>query len=212
MSMVDWYIEGDCFGNCNCDWSCPCQFELLPSQGNCQGIEAFRVDKGHFGDVQLDGLKAVITYSWPGPIFEGNGETQAIIDERADEAQRKALLSIVYGEHTNAAATHFWVYHTMSSTVHDPIYKPIELECDIEARTARLVVPDLLESIGSPIRSPHTGDPHRIRLDMPEGIEFAIAEIGNASTSTSSAIKLDLENSFGQWNRIRMTGAGVVRS
>ena len=30
MSMIDWEIEGLAFGNCNCDWTCPCQFELRP--------------------------------------------------------------------------------------------------------------------------------------------------------------------------------------
>jgi hypothetical protein len=175
-------------------------------------MEVFRIDKGHFGEVTLDGLQAALFYSWPGAIFEGNGATQAVIDERADEAQREALLAIVSGKHTNEAATHFWVFHTMSSTVHEPLFKPIELEIDIDARMAKVSIPGVVESAGSPIRSPVTGDPHRIRLDMPEGIEFEIAEIGNASTESSCAIKLDLKDSFGQWNMLRMTGSGVVRT
>ena len=89
--MIEWYLEGPAYGNCNCDWSCPCQFESLPTHGNCRGFEAVRVDKGHFGDVQLTGLKAVMLYAWPGPVFEGKGELQAILDERADDAQREAL-------------------------------------------------------------------------------------------------------------------------
>jgi hypothetical protein len=28
-------------------------------------------------------------YAWPGPIFEGKGEMQVIVDDRADERQRK---------------------------------------------------------------------------------------------------------------------------
>jgi len=209
--MIDWSIEGVSFGNCNCDWSCPCQFESLPTYGNCQGFEVIRVDNGRFGDVRLDGLKAAIFYDWPGPIFEGGGTTQAVIDESADEAQRAALLSIVSGEHTNEAATHFWVYNTMSETVHDPLYKPIEFDVDIERRTARVVIPGVVQSIGSPIRSPATGDEHRVRIDMPQGIEFDIAEIGNASTEATGAIKLNLKDSFGQWNLLRQTGAGVTR-
>jgi hypothetical protein len=212
MTMIDWHIEGESYGNCNCDWSCPCQFEARPTYGNCQGIEAFRVDTGHFGDVKLDGLKAALFYSWPGAIFEGNGETQAIIDERADEAQREALLAIMSGKHTNEAATHFWVFHAMSTTVHEPLFKPIEFDVDIDARTAKLSIPDVVESIGSPIRGPVSGDPHRIRIDMPEGIEFEIAEIGNGSSEATGAIKLQLENTYGQWNVLRMTGSGVVRS
>jgi hypothetical protein len=211
MTMIDWSIEGVCFGNCNCDWSCPCQFEALPTHGNCQGFEAFRVDKGHFGDVQLDGLKAAVFYDWPGPIFEGKGNLQAVIDENADEAQRSALLSIVSGEHTNEAATHFWVFHAMSETVHEPLYKQIEFDANIERRTARVVIPGVVQSVGSPIRSPVNGDEHRVRIDMPDGIEFGIAEIGNASTEATGAIKLNLKDSYGQWNLLRQTGAGVIR-
>ena len=67
MSGVDWYVEGDSFGNCNCSYGCPCQFEALPTHGNCRGFEVLRIDKGHYGDVRLDGLKAA--RSTPGPVI-----------------------------------------------------------------------------------------------------------------------------------------------
>jgi len=54
MSVVDWYVAGVEFGNCNCVYGCPCQFEALPSEGNCRGFEVLRIDKGHLGDVRLD--------------------------------------------------------------------------------------------------------------------------------------------------------------
>jgi hypothetical protein len=75
-------------------------------------------DKGHFGDVVLDGLGAALLYAWPGPIYEGNGECQAIIDERADSQQRDALATVLYGGETDEGATHWWVYRMMSSTAH----------------------------------------------------------------------------------------------
>ncbi|MCZ6482423.1 MAG: DUF1326 domain-containing protein, partial [Alphaproteobacteria bacterium] len=72
--------------NCNCDYGCPCQFVALPTDGTCKAVVGFRIDKGHFGDTQLDGLLAINTYSWPGAIHQGNGSMQSIIDQRADEA------------------------------------------------------------------------------------------------------------------------------
>ena len=211
MSMIDWYVEGPSYGSCNCDWSCPCQFESLPTEGDCKGFEAFHIDKGHFGEVQLDGLNAAVFYAWPGPIFEGNGELQLVIDEKADQNQREALASICYGEHTNEAATHWWVFHAMSETVHETLFKPFEFDVDIEARKAHLVIPDIVQSIGSPIRSPATGDEHRVRIDMPNGIEFTLAEIGNASSEATGAISLNLENTYGQWNMLYQSGNGIVR-
>jgi hypothetical protein len=208
--MIDWYVEGPSFSNCNCDWSCPCQFESLPTHGDCRAFGVFRIDKGHFGDLKLDGLKAGALYAWPGPVFEGKGEMQAIIDEQADEAQRAALYSIICGENTNEAATHWWVYHAMCDQVHETLFKPIEFHIDIEARKAHVVIPDIVQSIGSPIRSPATGDEHRVRLDMPNGIEFRLAEIGNGSTEANGAISLNLENSYGQWTMLGHSGLGVV--
>ncbi len=102
MAQVDWYIEGVEFSNCNCDYACPCQFESpRPTHGDCRGFAAVRIDKGHFGDVPLDGLGAALLYAWPGPIYEGNGECQAVIDERADEKQRNALATVLNGGETN---------------------------------------------------------------------------------------------------------------
>ena len=211
MANIDWFIEGQCFGNCNCDYCCPCQFESLPSHGNCQGFEALEIGQGHFGETRLDGLRTALFYSWPGPIFEGNGELQIVIDPMADEAQRAALEAVLRGEETDEAATHWWVYSAMSSTIHDTLYLPIAFECDIEARTARVEIPGILEASGRPIRSPVSGEEHRVRIDIPGGIEFDIAEIGSASTKATGAITLDLDDSFGQFNVLRHGGSGPVR-
>ncbi len=211
MANVDWYIEGLEFGNCNCDYGCPCQFEALPTHGDCRGFEVLRIDRGHFGEVKLDGLNVAVLYAWPGPIFEGNGALQAIVDERADAGQRQALTKVLHGEETDEAATHWWVYRAMSTTVHETLFNPIDFEVDIEARTARVAIPGVLESTGRPIRAPHGGDEHRVRIDIPNGIEFELAEIGSASTKATGAIELDLRDSYGQFNVLRHSGSGVVR-
>jgi hypothetical protein len=212
MGMVDWYVEGVQFGNCNCVYACPCQFEALPTHGNCRGFEVLRIDKGHFGDVRLEGLKAAVLYAWPGPIFEGKGEMQAIVDIRADARQREALVKILHGEETEEAATHWWVFKAMSDKIHEPLFKPIEYEIDIEKRTARLVIPGVIESAGRPIISPATGQEHRVRIDIPNGIEFELAEIGSASTRATGAVKLDLKDSYGQFNMLHHSGRGVVHA
>jgi hypothetical protein len=210
--MIDWRLDAVSFGNCTCDSNCPCQFELDPTQGYCRGLEVARIERGHFGDVTLDGLCFVVTYAWPGPIYEGNGEMQAIIDERADEDQRKALATILHGGETEEAKTHWWVFHAMSSKVHEPIYAPIEVEVDIERRRGRASIPGVLESTARPLLSPVSGDEHRVRIDLPNGIEFEIAEIGAASSQASAAVKLDLRDSYGQFNLLRHTGSGLVRT
>jgi hypothetical protein len=210
--MVDWYVEGVAFGNCNCDYGCPCQFERRPTRGDCRGFEVLRIDRGRFGEVPLDGLHAALLYAWPGAIFEGDGAMRAIIDERADARQRQALATVLHGGETEEAKTHWWVFHAMSSTVHEPLFAPIEFEVDLEARRARVAIPGVLEATGRPIVSPATGEEHRVRIDIPNGIEFELAEIGSASTRATGAIGLDLNDSYGQFNILRHSGTGVVHA
>ena len=162
------------------------------------------------GEVRLDGLCSVVQYQWPGPVYEGKGEMQAIIDLRASPEQRRALAAIVHGEETKEAATHWWVFHAMSDTVHDPLFETIDFEIDIEARIARASIPGILAASGRPIRSPVDGSAHRVRIDLPDGMEFEQAEIGSASTKAGTIMTVELNDSYGQFNRFRITGAGFV--
>lgn len=213
MAKTEWLIDAVSFGNCNCDYGCPCQFESLPTGGSCRGFEVFEIERGHFGGLSLDGLRAAVLYTWPGPIFEGGGALQAIIDERAAEEQRQALSTILHGGETEEAANHWWVFAAMAETHHPPLFCSIDLEVDIAARRARASIPGILSGEGRPIVSPATGGEHRVRIDIPGGIEFDVAEIGSASSSiTSPAISFTLDNSYGQFNRLRQTGGGVLRS
>jgi len=108
MARVGWLIEGEAFGNCNCDYGCPCQFEGRLNQGNCPGFEAFRIDAGR------------------------------------------------------------------------------------------------------PIKSPATGQDRRVRIDIPNGIEFELAEIGSASATAAGAVPFALKDSYSQFYRLKHSGGGVV--
>src|SRR5207302_1935996 len=152
--MADgWMIRGTEYGNCNCSWGCPCQFGALTTHGHCEAVVAGHIEEGRFNDTSLDGLDWALLLYWPGEIAQGNGTEQAIIDERADSAQREGLWKILHGESTVPGATHFFVYNSVVSTVLDTLYAPIALSIDVEARTANLKVADLVESVGAPIIS-----------------------------------------------------------
>ncbi|MDX1460879.1 MAG: DUF1326 domain-containing protein [Xanthomonadales bacterium] len=206
--MIDWHIKGESFGACNCDHWCPCQFEGDPSLGHCQGVDAYRVSSGHFGDVDLSGVVAVTLYSWPGPIYKGGGTMQTIIGEGATPAQIDAIDRIHRGQETLEATNIWWVFHAMCDEVLDTLVKPIHLDIDIEARHGRLEIPGMLKCVGEPIRNPHDGAKHRVQIRHPEGIEFEYAEIGNSTTHCTGEIKLDLENRYAQFHYMDHTGKG----
>ena len=56
MTSVSWELKGMEYGNCNCDYGCPCQFNALPTYGNCQYLLFARVDRGIYNDINLDGV------------------------------------------------------------------------------------------------------------------------------------------------------------
>ena len=92
--MASWEIQGRELINCNCSYGCPCQFNALPTHGNCEAVGCFSIEHGHHGEINLDGLAFAMAVAWPGAIHQGKGRCQPYVDSRADEQQREALLTI----------------------------------------------------------------------------------------------------------------------
>jgi hypothetical protein len=210
--MADhWLIRGVEYGNCNCNWGCPCQFGAPSTYGHCEALVTGHIEEGAFNETKLDGLDWALLLYWPGEIAEGNGTEQVIIDRRADAAQRQALRKILHGESTTPGATHFFVYNSTTSTVLDTLYARIDLSIDIEARTANVKIEDLVESVGAPIISSFDGEPVRSGISLPGGFEFTYAEMGNGNTTSRAEIKLELKDSYGQFNLLHMNQDGIIR-
>ncbi len=209
--MTPWEIEGRELVNCNCAYGCPCQFNARPTKGNCEAMGAFAIDRGHYGDVRLDGQKLAVVFRWPGAIHEGGGECQPVVDSRANPQQRQALLRIMSGQDTEPFATMFAVFATTVEKAFDPIYAPIEFDVDVDARRGKVRVDGVLELDGKPIRNPVTGAEHRARIDLPNGFEYEIAEVGSASSRSRGNIPLELSNSYAQFAHLHMNNKGPIR-
>lgn len=209
MSQPTWSIEGPHVVNCNCSYGCPCQFAALPTDGTCKAVVGWRIDKGHHGQTKLDGLLAVNVYAWPGPIHHGNGALQSIIDERADAAQRKALAAILQGEGAEPGAVMLQIYRAMCTTYHEPLFRPIELEVDMQGRRASLRVPGLVETTVEPIRHPVSGAEHHARIDLPTGKEFRIAEVASGTTKASGVVPMAFTASHAHFADAPITSAGL---
>jgi hypothetical protein len=137
--MIDtnWTIHGREFVNCNCSYGCPCQFNGLPTHGHCRAVAGMEIEQGHHGATKLDGLKFVAIFRWPGAIHEGKGEAAVVVDERATEVQREALLRIICGQDTKPGATIFNVFASTLEKLHDPIFAPIDFRVDGPSGAAR---------------------------------------------------------------------------
>jgi len=211
-TMADrWMLRGVEYANCNCNWGCPCQFGSPTTYGHCEAVVTGHVEEGNFNDTKLDGLDWALLLYWPGEVALGIGKEQAIIDDRADPAQREGLRKILHGESTSPGATHFFVYNSTMSTVLDTLYASINLSIDVEGRTASVKIADMLESVGAPIISAFDGNPTRSRINLPNGFEYTYAEMGNGTTTARAGIELDLADSYGQFNVLHMNQDGVIR-
>jgi hypothetical protein len=209
--MTPWEIKATEFASCNCAYGCPCQFDAPPTHGTCDGTLAMEIHEGHHGEVRLDGLRLAMMQTFPGPVHEGGGKSQRIVDERADAAQRDALLRIMAGEDTEPFATMFFVFNAMVDEVFEPIAAPIEFEADVDGRRGRIFIEGLIDVRGEPIRNPVTGAEHRARIDLPNGFEYEIAEMASATTRTGGRIVLDLKDTYGQFAHIHLNNQGVIR-
>lgn len=211
--MADqWMIRGVEFSNCNCSYGCGCQFHASSTHGFCEAIGSGHIEEGYFNDTKLDGLNFVMLLQWPGEVAAGNGKQQILIDERADPAQREAMRKILHGESTKPGSTHFFVFNSTMSEVLDPQYVPIEADIDVDARQAKVTVPGLVESKGMPITDPFTDGPFQARINLPQGFEYTVAEIGNGSTRAQAGVTLHLSDTYGQFNILHMNQDGVIRA
>jgi len=210
MANVEWMLEGLDFSNCNCAWGCPCQFNALPTHGDCRAVVFCHIERGHFGKVKLDGLNFAATVTWPGPIHMGNGTAQQIVDKRADPEQRAALIAISAGQETEPGATIFQVFSTTYSKVLEPLYEAFEIDVSIERRRARARIPGVIESSAESIRNPVTGAEHRVRVSLPGGFEYREAEYLSGTTRSHNAAALDLKDSHAHINRFKWSTHGYV--
>lgn len=186
----NWSIEGRYVEFCSCDHGCPCETMAEPTQGHCEGIVAFQIDKGHWEDVSLDGLTVVATFFFPRAIHHGGGHMQPILDARATDVQKDALFYIPSG--TNApVGTMFQIFSVIVEHLHEPIFTDIDFAWDIDARKARIHVPEALRATAEPIRNPVTDQEHRLVTVLPNGWVFHEAENASGFAKGMAAIKFD---------------------
>jgi len=96
-----WKASGDWFDVCKCNIPCPCEFAQAPTYEECDGILAYHIKKGNYGDIPLDDLNVLALGSFKGNIWTGDGLTRVnmaiFFDEKANEKQREALNMIFSG-------------------------------------------------------------------------------------------------------------------
>ena len=172
---MDWELKGTVIVACNCDYGCPCNFNALPTKGKCEGTWTWHVERGTFGDTSLDDLNFTVCVNWPGAIHEGNGEALILVDERADEAQRNAIETLVGGDAGGPWGVLAWTW----PTIHGP--KPVAYDLHLDGVKTRVKAGDSYEVVSETIKNPVSGAEVHPGATLPEGIVFKEADFGSST-------------------------------
>jgi len=208
----EWLFKSETYDNCNCEINCGCQFNLPSTHGDCQSAFIGDVIDGHFNDTPLTGLSWAGLYKWPGQIAEGNGKRQIIIDERADEAQRAALETIISGDACEPLSNIFSVFASTCSEFCETLFLPIQLNADLESRTANVEIPGVLTSQGRPKINDFNGEPYHVAIARSKGsFEFTYAELGLGSTKVTGEMEMAYEDSWAHFCVHHFNQDGLVR-
>ena len=91
--IPQWHLMGDWFDVCSCNIACPCEFAEPPTNDHCEGVLAWHVREGTYGDVDLADLNVVAVSKFDGNIWAGAQSVRLgmFLDDRASDAQREAL-------------------------------------------------------------------------------------------------------------------------
>ena len=212
MTADQWLFKSETYDNCNCAVNCGCQFNLPSTHGYCQSAFIGNIVEGHFNDTSIAGLNWAAIYKWPGEIADGNGVRLIVIDERADEAQRKALETIVSGEACEPLSNIFSVFASTCTEFCETRFLPINLEADLDNRTATAEIPGILSSQGRPIMNEFNDEPFHIAIARPSGsFEFTYAEVGLGKTTVTGDIEMAYEDSWAHWCVHHFDQNGLVR-
>jgi len=207
-----WLFKSETYDNCNCAINCGCQFNLPSTHGYCQSAFIGELVDGHFDDTPLKGLNWAALYKWPGEIADGGGKRQIVIDERADAAQRAGLETILAGEACEPFSNLFAVFASTCSELCDTLFLPIDLDADLEARTATAEIPGVLTSRAAPKINEFSGEPFHVAIARRSGsFEFTYAELGLGETEVTGEMDMAYADSWAHFCVHHFDQKGMVR-
>lgn len=190
-----WQIAGDWFDTCNCSIPCPCTFAQPPTTGECEGILAWHIREGNYGDVRLNDLSVMAVGAFKGNIWEGKTKVSMAIflDERADERQRNAL-QMIFGGRVGGWPAKF---ASLIGEVRGMEFARITFHVDDDLASWRAEIPGKLRSSAEALGGPTTPPGKRVQVHNAGG-----AETGPGGVATYGKSTADSVDAFGfKWNR-----------
>lgn len=196
MSTVpQWHVTGDWFDVCKCNIPCPCEFAQAPTDNACEGVLAWHIREGQYGDVPLAGLNLLALGAFQGNLWAGAKAAMGIfIDERANERQRGALQMIFGGQAGGWPAG----FAALIDEHRGVEFAPIEFEIADDLAFWRAEIPGKVVARAEALTGPTTPAGQRVQLVNPPG-----SEVGPGGVATWGKAIENRADSFGfkwEWN------------
>ena len=83
-----WSVKADYTDTCCCQPTCPCLFGSGPTLGYCDGVTLIEIERGHYGDVRLDGVKVLA-------VYRGGSWIKFYVTDEADKVQTEAAVKLL---------------------------------------------------------------------------------------------------------------------
>jgi hypothetical protein len=194
--VPEWHTKGEWFDVCKCSIPCPCTFAQEPSEGDCEGILAWHIDEGNFGEVDLSGLSVAALASFTGNIWveeSTNAEMAIYMDARADESQREALQTIWGGQ----AGGWMGGFAELIEVVRGIEFATIDFEVADDLSSWRVEIPGTLVGEAVALAGPTTPEGARVQVHNAPG-----AEVGPGQVATWGVATIDRADGFDfNWDR-----------
>ena len=196
-NVPKWNATGDWFDVCKCNIPCPCLFAQAPSNGDCEGVMAYHIKRGQYGEISLDGLNVLILDYFKGNVWAGETKVDIALffDERANEEQRKALNMIFTGK----AGGFMGQFGNLIGEVRGLEYVPIKFEVSEDLAYWSAEIPGKVIAKGEALTGPTTPPGKRVQTINAPGSEVGPGTM--ATWGTAVLDKVDAPQFRFQWKR-----------
>ncbi len=185
--IPQWWMKGDWFDVCSCNIACPCEFAQPPTNNHCEGVLAYHIREGRYGNVGLDGFNVVLVSSFDGNIWAGEAKISFgfFIDERADEAQRQALQSVFSGQ----AGGFMGDLARSIGEIRGFEFVPISFEVADDLAQWKAEIPNKVKASAQALSGPTTPAGKRVQLLNPPGSEVGPGQVATWGKTVDNQVK-----------------------
>jgi len=188
IDVPKWNVSGDWFDVCKCNIPCPCLFAQTPSYGDCEGVMAYHIKHGQYGEISLDGLNVLILDYFKGNVWAGKTKVDIALffDESANEEQRKAMNMIFTGK----AGGFMGQFANLIGDVRGLEYASIKFEVAEDLAYWSAEIPGKVFAKGEALTGPMTPPGKRVQTINAPGSEVGPGTVATWGTAVTDEVNV----------------------